>query len=188
MGWRAGPLSAFTRKRKLGLMNFSHRLLLSFSGLALLLAAPAAAHADDALAERELTVHGFRSPSMGVELRDHALGFHVGLFPLIADDGLDGSRTTWFLKTGLTVYPVRFALGSRRPSGPFASVSLLQGLNNEWNVAESVSQGTAIHGELGFRWALGQGLDLRLGIGIAAGSEGRVIVHPTPGISWSTVL
>jgi hypothetical protein len=130
MGWRAGPLPAFTRKRKLGLMNVSHRLLLTFSGLALLLAAPAAAHADDALAERELTVHGFRSPSMGVELRDHALGFHVGLFPLIADDGLDGSRTTWFLKTGLTVYPVRFALGSRRPSGPFASVSLLQGLNN----------------------------------------------------------
>lgn len=169
-------------------MNFMNCAFASLSGLALLVVGPAASHAAEGLAERELTVHGFRSPSMGVELRDHWLGFHVGLFPLIADDGLDGSRTTWFLKTGLTVYPVRFALGSRRPSGPFASVSLLQGLNNEWNVAESVSQGTGVHGELGFRWAVGQGLDLRLGIGIAAGSEGRVIVHPTPGVSWSVAL
>lgn len=149
---------------------------------------PSAAEADDALADRELTVHGFRSPSIGVELRDRWLGFHVGLFPLIADDGTDGSRTTWFLKTGVTIYPVRFALGSRRPSGPFASVSLLQGLNNAWNVAESVSQGTGVHGEVGFRWAAGRGLDLRLGLGIAIGADQRVIVHPTPGIAWSVVL
>jgi hypothetical protein len=138
--------------------------------------------------DRELTVHGFRSPSMGVELRKGWLGFHLGAFPLIVDDGTDGARTTWFLKTGLTAYPWRFDLGSGRPSGPFLSVSLLQGLNNEWNVATSVSRGTGVHGEVGFRWALGAGLDLRLGIGVLVGSDSRVIVHPTPGIGWSVAL
>ncbi|MDX2087639.1 MAG: hypothetical protein SFX73_07305 [Kofleriaceae bacterium] len=169
-------------------MSLLPRASLVLTCLGLLASAPATADTDHTFADRELTVHGFRSPSIGVELREKWLGFHVGLFPLIADDGVDGARTTWFLKTGLTVYPVRFTLGSQRPSGPFASVSLLQGLNNEWNVAESVSQGTGAHGELGFRWAVGRGLDLRLGIGVAIGADRRVIVHPTPGIAWSVAL
>jgi len=139
-------------------------------------------------AERELTVHGFRSPSTGVELRDGWLGFHLGLFPLIADEGADGTRTTWFVKTGVTAYPWRFDLGSGRVSGPFVSLSLMQGLNNEWNVANSVGQGAGVHGEIGFRWAVTAGLDLRLGVGVLVGSEERVVVHPTPGISWTVAL
>jgi hypothetical protein len=161
-------------------MNFSIPVLVAL--------ATAATTASAAPADRELTVHGFRSPSTGVELREGWLGFHLGGFPLIADKGADGSRTTWFVKTGVTAYPWRFDLGSGRASGPFVSLSLLQGLNNDWNVSTSVSQGTGVHGEVGFRWAVAAGLDLRLGIGVLVGAEGRYIVHPTPGISWSVAL
>jgi hypothetical protein len=167
-------------------MNHAPAALLA--GLVGLVALAATSPAAADTADRELTVHGFRSPSTGVELRDGWLGFHLGAFPLIADDGADGSRATWFVKTGLTAYPWRFDLGSGRPSGPFVSLSLLQGLNNDWDVATSVSQGTGVHGELGFRWAVGAGLDLRLGVGVLVGSEGRVVVHPTPGIGWSVAL
>lgn len=162
------------------------RNILSLLALLVATASPTTAFADTA--DRELTVHGFRSPSMGIELREGFLGFHLGAFALLADKGDDGPRTTWFLKTGLTAYPWRFDLGSGRPSGPFVSLSLLQGLNNEWNVAKSASQGSGVHGELGFRWAVFAGLDLRLGIGVLVGNEKRVNVHPTPGIGWSVAL
>lgn len=158
------------------------------ASVVLLVAVAATSPATAAPAERELTVHGFRSPSMGVELRDGWLGFHLGLFPLIADEGDDGTRTTWFVKTGVTAYPWRVDLGSGRLSGPFVSLSLMQGLNNEWNVSTSVGDGAGVHGELGFRWAVTSGLDLRLGLGVLFGSEGRVVVHPTPGISWTVAL
>ncbi len=172
-------------------MNHSRQSLhaiLTVVGLLAGFAITAPAVAEVETAERELTLHGFRSPSTGVELRDGWLGFHVGAFPLIADEGRDGSRTTWFLKTGLTAYPWRLNLGSDRPSGPFVSVSLMQGMNNEWDVAISAKRGTGIHGEAGFRWAVGAGLDLRLGAGVLVGSDNRVVVHPTPGIGWSVVL
>lgn len=139
--------------------------------------------------QRQFTVHGFRSPSIGVELRQGFLGFHVGLFPLIADTSETGeSRTTWFVKTGVTAYFLRFDLGSGRPSSLFTSLSLMQGLNNAWDVNRSVRQGTGLHGEVGVLWAAWRGLDVRLGVGVLVGLDGRVRVHPTPGISWSTVF
>lgn len=138
---------------------------------------------------RQLTVHGFRSPSIGVELREGFFAFHVGLFPLIVDASESGeARTTWFLKTGVTAYFLRYDLGSGRPSSLFASVSLVQGLNNAWDVNRSVTHGTGVHGELGLVWAAWRGLDLRLGVGVLLGFDGRLQVHPTPGVSWSFVL
>jgi hypothetical protein len=138
---------------------------------------------------RQVTVHGFRSPSIGVEVREGFLGFHVGLFPLIVDGTPEGgSRTTWFVKMGATAYFLRFDLGSGRPSSLFTSVSLMQGLNNEWDVSRSVTHGSGVHGELGILWAAWRGLDVRLGVGALLGFDGRLNVHPTPGLSWSTVF
>lgn len=138
---------------------------------------------------RQVTVHGFRSPSIGVEIRSGFFAFHVGAFPLIVDATETGeARTTWFLKTGATAYFLRFDLGSGRPSSLFVSVSLMQGLNHAWDVSQSVTRGTGFHGELGVLWAAWRGLDVRLGVGLLVGLDGRVHVHPTPGLSWSTVF
>jgi hypothetical protein len=138
---------------------------------------------------RQFSVHAFRSPSIGVELRDGFFALHVGAFPLIVDSTPEGgTRTTWFLKTGLTAYFLRYDLGSGRPSSLFASVSLVQGLNNDWNVGTSITRGTGVHAELGVVWAAWRGLDVRLGVGALVGFDGRFNVHPTPGFSWSTVF
>ncbi len=143
----------------------------------------------EARPQRQLTVHGFRSPSIGVELREGFFAFHVGMFPLIVDSNEAGeSRTTWFLKLGATAYFLRFDLGSGRPSSLFASLSFLQGVNNGWDVSRSIVHGSGVHGELGVVWAAWRGLDVRLGIGVLVGFDGRVNVHPTPGLSWSTVF
>lgn len=139
--------------------------------------------------QRQVSVHAFRSPSIGIEVREGFLALHVGAFPLIVDGTPEGgTRTTWFLKTGLTAYFLRYDLGSGRPSSFFASVSLVQGLNNDWDVGRSITHGTGAHGELGVVWAAWRGLDVRLGIGALVGFDGRVNVHPTPGFSWSTVF
>jgi len=59
---------------------------------------------DAGLVERELIVHGFRAPSMGVELRDGWLGFHLGLYPTPIDNNAEGKTlTNWFFKTGVTL-------------------------------------------------------------------------------------
>lgn len=139
--------------------------------------------------DRELMIHGFRSPSTGIELRESFLGFHVGLYPTTIDENAAGeSRTTWFLKFGLTAYFLGFDTGSGRESSPFVGVSLVQGLNNDWDVSESVTGGTGVMFDAGFRWAAWRGLDLRLGAMGLLGFDGRFLVRPAPGLSWSVPL
>ena len=136
--------------------------------------------------DREILVQGFRSPSMGVEVKDGFLGFSVGVYPTTIDEDSRGKpRTTWFLKTGLTAYVYEFDTGSGRPSSPFVSLALVQGLNNAWNVSESIREGSGVFLDLGFRWAAYRGLDLRLGAGLLVGFDGRWHVRPTPGIGWA---
>jgi len=141
------------------------------------------------MATREVIVHGFRAPSMGVELRERWLGFHVGLYPTIIDTNAEGeARTTWFLKTGVTFYPFQFDTGSGRPSGPYAGVALVQGLGGAWDVAASATKGSGGFFDLGFRWAAFEGLDLRVGLGALVSFDGRAELNFTPGISWGIPL
>lgn len=140
-------------------------------------------------ADRELIIHAFRSPSMGLEVRDSFLGFHVGLYPTAIDENAAGeSRTTWFVKFGLTAYFLGFDTGSGRLSSPFVSLSLAQGLNNAWDVSDSITGGSGVMLDVGFRWAAWRGLDLRLGAMGLLGFDGRMLVRPAPGLSWSVPL
>lgn len=144
------------------------------------------AHADG---DREIILHAFRAPSTGVEFREGFLGLHVGLYPAIVDKNDRGAaRTTWFLKTGLTAYFLGFDTGSGRNSSPYVSLSLVQGFGNAWDVTRSVTEGTGVAVDAGFRWAAWRGLDLRLGRGVMVGFDGRVKLNPTPGISRAIPL
>lgn len=150
--------------------------------LALLLA-PRLAQADDG---DEFIIHGFRAPSIGVEQKSGWIGLHVGLYPAIVDKNAEGqTRTTWFIKTGLTAYFLGFDTGAGRPSSPYVGVSLVQGLNNGWNVSHAANSGSGVIMEGGFRWAAYRGLDLRMGASLLVGFDGRTRVAPTPGVSWS---
>lgn len=139
--------------------------------------------------KRELMLHGFRAPSMGVELREDWIGFHVGFYPTILDTGADGKgRTTWFAKTGVTFYPWQFDAGSGRPSGIYLGLALVQGLDNDWDASKSATTGSGGFFDAGFRWAAFKGFDLRIGAGALVGFDGRVEVNFTPGFSWGIPL
>ena len=151
--------------------------------------------------DREILVQGFRSPSMGVEVKDGFLGFSVGVYPTTIDENSRGEpRTTWFLKTGLTAYVYDFDTGSGRPSSPFVSLALVQGLNNAWNVSDSIREGSGVFVDLGFRWAAYRGLDLRMGAGLLVGwaaggtcgrpraSDGRLLPRDLRGRPLPSIL
>jgi hypothetical protein len=147
--------------------------------------APSSRAADPEPATREVILHGFRAPSMGVELREDWIGFHVGVYPTILDKGADGKgRTTWFAKTGVTFYPFQLDLGSGRPSGLYVGIALMQGLGNAWDASKSATSGAGGFFDLGFRWAAFKGFDLRLGAGALVGFDGRTAFNFTPGFSW----
>jgi hypothetical protein len=140
----------------------------------------------EALPRRELIVNGFRAPSTGIELRDGWLSYHLGFYPTTIDTNADGApRTTWFLKVGLLAYPLQFDTGSGRPSSPYIGLSLVQGLNHDWDVSRDAGSGSGGLAELGFRWAAYRGLDIRLGASLLAGFDGRIKLNPTPGIGWA---
>lgn len=147
--------------------------------------APSSRAADPEPATREVILHGFRAPSMGVELREDWIGFHVGVYLTILDKGADGKgRTTWFAKTGVTFYPLQLDLGSGRPSGLYVGIALMQGLGNAWDASKSATSGAGGFFDLGFRWAAFKGFDLRLGAGALVGFDGRTAFNFTPGFSW----
>lgn len=140
----------------------------------------------EALPRRELIVNGFRAPSTGIELRDGWLSYHLGFYPTTIDTNVDGApRTTWFLKVGLLAYPLQFDTGSGRPSSPYIGLSLVQGLNHDWDVTRDAGSGSGGLAEVGFRWAAYRGLDIRLGAALLAGFDGRIKLNPTPGIGWA---
>jgi len=132
---------------------------------------------------KELLIHGFRNPSIGLELRYGWLGVHAGAYTTIVGHAKDAEATSsasWFFKTGLTAYALPVRLTSDRPSNVFVSASYLRGTNNGWT--------DAVAFEGGFRWAVVHGLDLRLGAAVLLAPGERVRVNPTPGISWSVPL
>lgn len=157
--------------------------------LAAAVAAPPSQAADPEPVRREVILHGFRAPSMGVEVREDWIGFHVGVYPTIVDEGTSGEgRTTWFAKTGVTFYPFQIDLGSGRPSGPYFGLALMQGLGNAWDASQSATSGAGGFFDVGFRWAAFKGFDLRLGVGALVGFDGRTAVNFTPGFSWGIPL
>ena len=136
--------------------------------------------------EREVILHGFRSPGMGLEFREGPLGFNLSMYPTVVDKNGSGlERTTWFAKVGLTGYFLGVDTGSGRMSSLYASAALMQGLNNKYDVSRSVAEGTALVVDVGARWAAYKGLDFRLGVSVLVGLDGSVSVNPTPGISWA---
>jgi hypothetical protein len=131
--------------------------------------------------DHELLLHGWRSPSIGVEYRRGFLGVHAGAYPtVISHDARGGTETTWFAKAGLTGYFLPLRLTSERASTVFVSIAYLRGLNRGWD--------DALFLETGFRWAVWKGLDLRLGAGLLLAPGQSPRVNPTPGVSWSFPL
>lgn len=129
------------------------------------------------LTGRELSINGFRNPSVGAELRINHISAHAGYYPTAFKSG----ENTSFLKIGATCWFL--PVGKQKiPSSFYAGASYLRGFNRDYESKNALGL------EAGFRWTVWKGLNLRLGA-IAVAAEGRPLkINPTPGISYSIIF
>lgn len=127
--------------------------------------------------QQEISINGFRNPSIGLEYRYRQISVHGGYYITNFSSGI----TTKFVKAGLTYWFLPTD-NKQIPSSFYAGASYLRGLNLDYK------NQTALGIETGFRWMAWKGLNLRIG-GIAIFANGqKPRFNPTPGISYSITL
>ena len=124
--------------------------------------------------KNEISVNGFRNPSIGLEYRNKNVSIHGGYYITALESGI----TTKFIKVGLTGWFL--PVGKKEnPSSFYAGASYLRGINLDYDKENALGL------EAGFRWMVWKGLNLRIGA-IALVSKGHETrINPTPGISYS---
>lgn len=130
--------------------------------------------AQSRFSNKEISINGFRNPSIGAEFRYKHLSLHGGYYPTAFKSG----ETTGFTKTGLTLWFL--PVGKKEnPSSFYSGASYLRGLNRDYNGKNALGV------EAGFRWMVWKGVNLRIGA-IAVTAKGESFkINPTPGISYS---
>jgi hypothetical protein len=121
-----------------------------------------------------ISVNAFRNPSIGLEYQRKQLSIHGGYYLTNFESGV----TTKFIRAGVTYWVL--PLGKKDiPSSFYVSASYLRGLSRAYKYDNAVGV------EVGFRWYIWKGLNLRIGV-IALAAEGKEVkINPTPSISYS---
>ncbi len=155
-------------------MKKNTKISILFCAIVLAVAASTSAYSQSRFSKNELSINGFRNPSVGLEYRHKQLSYHAGYYPTAFASG----ETTSFLKIGATAWFL--PVGKKEnPSSFYAGASYLRGFNRDYE------DKNALGVEAGFRWMVWKGLNLRIGvIGVAAEGE-PLQINPTPGISYS---
>jgi len=95
--------------------------------IALLTFVSATAFSQNRFSKGELSINGFRNPSIGLEYRYHNISIHGGYYITALESGV----TTKFIKAGLTGWFL--PVGKREnPSSFYAGASYLRGINLEY--------------------------------------------------------
>jgi len=142
--------------------------------LASMLVLTSTAFAQTKFPNHQLSMNGFRNPSIGLEYQQNHLSVHGGYYITAFKAGI----TTKFLKVGISYWflPVD---KKETPSSFYAGASYLRGLTRDYKDKNAFAV------EAGFRWYAWKGLNFRLGV-IALTAEGENLkINPTPGISYS---
>lgn len=127
---------------------------------------------------QEVNVNLFRNPSIGLEYRLGNFALHGGLYPTIISTNAAGeNQTSWFLRAGVTTFLLPHSFYGQRPSEFYASASYLRGFNH--------GRGNGALADVGYRWMVWRGLNVRFGVAVLLESGRDVKVNPTPGIGWS---
>ncbi len=124
--------------------------------------------------KNEISINGFRNPSIGAEYRYRQISVHAGYYITAFEKAV----TTKFMKVGATVWFL--PVGKKENTSSFyAGASYLKGINLDYKNENALAV------ETGFRWMIWKGINVRIGvIGVAA--KGHYIkINPTPGISYS---
>ncbi|WP_309708234.1 hypothetical protein [Armatimonas sp.] len=126
---------------------------------------------------RQLSVNGFRSPSIGLEYRQGAYSLHTGYYTsILSQSDSRNKRSTAFIKTGVSHY-----FGGDQKREWFVSAAHVRGRTEGWK-----KDGAFL--EAGGRWQVAKRLELRLGAGLLLVSGKPARLNPTPGISYTIPL
>lgn len=148
--------------------------LLLLTGLLLLLFT---ASAQSRFSKHEIGINGFRNPSIGLEYRYRILSLHAGYYPT----NFTSNVTTSFVKVGVTAWFL--PIGKRQnPSSFYTSVSYLRGLTRDYKDENAGSV------DVGFRWMIWKGLNLRIGALALFSPDQDLKINPTPGIGYAFFL
>ena len=127
---------------------------------------------------QELNLNLFRNPSIGLEYRLGDFALHAGMYPTIISTNAAGeNQTSWFVRAGLTYFFLGHSWNGQRPSEFYVSGSYLRGLNH--------GRGNGALLDVGYRWMIWRGLNVRIGVAVLAERGQDIEVNPTPGIGWS---
>lgn len=127
---------------------------------------------------QEINLNFFRNPSVGLEYRLGDVALHAGLYPtIISKDAAGKNETSWFLRAGLTYFLLGHSFYGQRQSEFYVSASYLRGFNH--------GHENAALADLGYRWMVWSGLNLRIGVAALLERGHDVKINPTPGIGWS---
>jgi hypothetical protein len=141
---------------------------------ALFLIATGSSFSQSKFSKQEISINGFRNPSIGVEYRYRHVSVHAGYYVTNFTSGI----TTQFVKTGFTAWFL--AVDKKEIQSSFyAGASYLRGLNREYKNTNALGL------EAGFRWMIWKGLNLRIGAIAVAAKNQELKINPTPGISYS---
>ncbi|MGC3943713.1 MAG: hypothetical protein QM762_04095 [Chryseolinea sp.] len=132
------------------------------------------AAAQSRFSQREISINGFRNPSVGLEYRWKQISMHGGYYPTAFKAG----ENTSFLKIGTSFWFLPVGR-KENPSSFYAGIGYLRGYNGEYENKNAMSM------EAGFRWMVWKGLNLRIGAIAVAGGGESVKINPAPGISYS---
>jgi hypothetical protein len=131
----------------------------------------------------EISLNGFRNPSVGLEYRYKRFSVHAGYYPTIISTNEQGeSETTSFIRTGISYWFLPVYSTRHAPSSFYVSASYVRGLDQDWENKNGLLT------EVGFKWVVWKGLNLRFGAAMLAGPGQKVKINPTPGISYSIFL
>lgn len=133
-----------------------------------------ATHAQSRFPKNQISVNGFRNPSIGLEYQRNNVSVHAGYYITAFESGV----TTKFAKAGVTYW---FAPVGKKdvPSSFYAQLSYLRGLNLDYTDVNAASL------DVGFRWMAWKGLHLDIGVIALAAPDKDVKINPTPGIGYS---
>ncbi len=142
--------------------------------IVLLVLVSTSAFSQSKFSKNEISMDGFRNPSIGLEYRYRHVSIHAGYYITAFEKDI----TTKFFKAGATVWFL--PVGKKEnPSSFYAGASYLRGLNLDYKSENAVAM------EAGFRWMIWKGLNARIGaIGVVARGH-DLKINPTPGISYS---
>ncbi|MGZ5254457.1 MAG: hypothetical protein ACXWCT_08605 [Flavitalea sp.] len=145
--------------------------------MALLVILTSTAFAQSKFPKNQISINGFRNPSIGLEYQRKQVSVHAGYYPTNFTSG----TTTEFLKAGVSYWflPVD---KKEIPSSFYAGASYLRGTTREYK------DKNAFGFEAGFRWYVWKGLNLRLGVIALTAKDQDLEINPTPGISYSIKL